>query len=59
VAAEMEKESRSGNVLSKCFVTEVLPAPEGAVMIMILWEGEDMCKERKEYFMPQTTGSIL
>jgi len=29
-------------------VIEVLPAPEGAVMIMILCD-EDMCKEKEKY----------
>ena len=35
VAAEMENAS-CGKVFSRCFVIEVLPEPDGAVMIIIL-----------------------
>ena len=45
MAAEIEKASW-GNTRIKCLVIDVLPAPEGAVMMMILL-GVAICKEKK------------
>jgi len=50
VAQEMEKANWSGRVLNKCRVTDVLPAPEGAAMMISLFCGKDMCKEKENAF---------
>jgi hypothetical protein len=47
-SSEIEKDSLSGKVFSKCLVIEVLPAPEGAVMMSDLVVMNDHVRAEKE-----------
>jgi hypothetical protein len=51
VAQLTEKASLSGNVFSKCLVMRSFASSEGAAIMMILFCGENICKEKEKRLM--------